>query len=63
MKTENREFKHPNTSNGWKCPICKTDKDSPVVLIGIPGTEDGGIMEAEQIHSECWKLWCKMRED
>ena len=48
-----RTFEHPNTSNGWKCPICKTDKDMPVVLIGITGTEDDGIIQAEQFHLDC----------
>jgi len=29
-------------------------------LVGIPGTERGGIMEAKQVHSECYKLFAKM---
>ena len=56
-----REFEHPNMTN-FKCPICKSSKDAPVVLVGIPGTEDGGIMEAGQIHSDCYKLFCKMND-
>jgi len=56
-----REFEHPNMTN-FKCPICKTAKDAPVVLVGIPGTEDGNIMEAAQVHSECYKLSCKMND-
>lgn len=55
-----RIFEHPNTSNGWKCPICKTDADQPVTLVGIPGTENGGIMQAEQVHAECYKVVLKM---
>ena len=56
-----REFKHPNL-HGFKCPVCQTGKDAPVVLVSIPGTEDGNVMEVEQIHSECYVLWAKMRD-
>ena len=49
-----KEFKHPNMEN-FKCPICHTGKDAPVVLVGIPGTEDGNIMRAEQVHSKCYE--------
>jgi hypothetical protein len=52
MKT----FEHPNTSNEWACPICKTNEDKPIVLIPIDGTEDGNIMEAEQFHLHCIEL-------
>ena len=55
------EFKHPNM-DGFECPVCLTSKDAPVVLVGIPGTEDGNIMKAEQVHSECYVLWAKMRD-
>ena len=37
-------FNHPNTENNWKCPICHTNDDKPVTLIGIIGTEEGSIM-------------------
>jgi len=57
-----REFPHPNISNNWQCQICKSNKDAPVVLVGIPGTEDGNVMEAEQVHSECYVLVCKMHD-
>ena len=57
-----REFEHPNMTDGFECPVCKTGKDAPIVLVGIPGTEDGNIMEAEQVHSECYVLWGKMRD-
>ena len=57
-----RAFAHPNTSGGWECPVCKTDKDAPVVLVGIPGTEDGNIMQAEQVHAKCYELFCEMRD-
>ena len=51
-----RAFNHPNTSNDWVCPICKINKDSPVVLIGINGTVDGNNMQAEQFHIDCIEL-------
>jgi len=56
-----REFKHPNMTN-FKCPICGSNKDKPVVLVGIPGTEEGGNMQAEQVHTECFKLHCSMND-
>ena len=46
-------FEHPNTSGDWKCPICNTNEDKPVTLIGIEGTEDSSIMEAEHFHIDC----------
>ena len=57
MKT----FPHPNMTN-FKCRICNTTADAPVVLVPIPGTEDGNIMKAEQIHAECLELFQKMYE-
>ena len=57
-----RQFDHPNMEGGFECPVCGTGKDAPVVLIGIPGTEDGNVMEAEQVHAECYVLWAKMRD-
>ena len=50
-----RPFDHPNMTN-FECPICHTADDKPVVLVGIDGTEDGGIMQAEQVHIECIEL-------
>lgn len=52
-----RVFKKPNKTSGWKCPICKTDKETEVVLIGIIGTRKGYIVEAEQFHLDCLDLW------
>lgn len=53
-------FKHPNLSNNWQCPLCFTNDDKEVVLIGIVGTQDGFNIEAEQIHLECIDLlWDK----
>jgi len=57
-----KAFPHPNLSNNWQCPVCNTNKDCPVVLVGIPGTEDGGVMEAKQVHEECYKLIERMNE-
>ena len=54
-----REFEHPNMTN-FTCPICNSSADRPVVLVGIPGTEEGNIMQAQQIHSECYELVCRM---
>ena len=54
-----RVFEHPNTSEGWVCPICKTNEDKSVVLIGIDGTEEGNIMQAEQVHIDCIELRMK----
>lgn len=58
-----REFEHPNYSCGFVCPVCKTSTDKPVVLVGIPGTEDGWNMEAEQVHALCQSLVEMMREN
>jgi len=55
-----KQFKHPNMTN-FNCQICGTSADQPVVLIGIPGTENDGLIECRQVHSECYKLYCKMR--
>jgi hypothetical protein len=48
-----RTFEHPNTNDNWVCPICKTNEDKPVTLIGIAGTEEGGNIQAEQFHADC----------
>ena len=54
------QFEHPNM-NGFNCPVCHTRTDAPVVLVPIEGTESDGVCEALQVHSECYKLFCKMR--
>lgn len=51
-----RVFDRPNTAFGWRCPICKTAADKPVVLVPIPGTELGGNVEARQIHAACHEV-------
>lgn len=49
----NRIFEHPNLDHGWKCPICNESTVLPVILVPIPGAEDGNITEAKQIHRVC----------
>jgi hypothetical protein len=48
-------FPHPNMQN-FICPVCKTNDDKPVVLVGIYGTWDDGVMEANQYHLDCLEL-------
>lgn len=50
-----RVFEHPNME-GFKCPVCGTSDDFPVVLIGIYGTQEGFNVQAEQIHLKCLEL-------
>ncbi len=52
-----RTFEQPNLSGNWKCIICGTNKEDPVVLVGIEGTEKGGNIKAEQIHLSCIDLF------
>jgi hypothetical protein len=49
-----RIFPHPNTTNDWRCKWCGTSDDEPVVLVPVPGTENGNIVKAEQIHATCY---------
>jgi hypothetical protein len=56
MGDKMRVFEHPNTESWKGCPICGKRDDKPVTLIGINGTEDGNIMEAEQFHLDCIEL-------
>lgn len=49
MKT----FQNFNQGHGYVCPICGTDENKEVILIPIAGTEEGNLMEAAQVHSEC----------
>lgn len=57
-----RVFEHPNLSDLWRCKICKTSKDAPVTLVGLPWTQRGDIEEAEQVHAVCWWLMLYMRD-
>jgi hypothetical protein len=54
-----REFKHPNMTT-FTCPVCKSNKDLPVVLVPIDGTENDGCVEAKQVHSICYEHVCSM---
>jgi hypothetical protein len=54
-----RTFPHPNMEN-FVCPVCMTSADFPVVLVPIPGTEDGNIVQARQVHADCYRLTCNM---
>jgi hypothetical protein len=58
MSEQIRSFKHPNMNN-FKCPICSTSKDLPVVLIPVKKVDDN-LCEAVQVHAECYRLYCKM---
>lgn len=55
-----RFFDDMNRSNGAVCPICKTDGPGKILLVPIPGTEEGNIMQAQQIHAVC--AWLVGRE-
>jgi len=57
-----RTFERPNFSFGFKCPVCGTSADKPVTLAPIPGTEDGGNIEAMQVHAECAELVARMQD-
>jgi len=55
-----RIFNHPAITDDWKCPICNTNEDKPIVLIPIAGTRQGNNMQAEQFHVDCIDLtWNK----
>jgi hypothetical protein len=54
-----RTFAHFNQSTGAVCPMCKTNEDCETVLIPIPGTEKGNIMEAMQVHKKCYDFAVK----
>lgn len=51
-----------NSSNGKVCPVCKTGKDAPSVLIPKPDTESDGIVECGQVHKKCWDLIQEMNQ-
>jgi len=54
-----RSFTGFNQSGEDKCLICNTNEDCETVLIGVSGTENGGIMEAKQFHLKCIDLTFK----
>lgn len=51
-----RIFKGMNKEGKQVCPICKTQNDGEIVLVGIVGTQDDGIIEALPFHLECIEL-------
>ena len=53
-----RTFDH--FPEAFACPICKSNKDSPCVLVPIPGTEDGRNVEANPVHVKCADLFNEM---
>lgn len=57
-----KKFAKPNTAHGFECPICHSGKEEPVVLVPIPGTEEGNICQAKQVHAECYVLFAKMHD-
>jgi hypothetical protein len=58
-----RVFERFNSSNGVTCPICKTSKNTETVLVPIPGTEDGNIVECKQVHKKCYDLFVEMNDE
>ena len=58
-----RTFTGFNSSNGDVCPVCLTDKDIETVLVPIPGTEDGGLVIAKQLHKKCFDLLVEMQKE
>ena len=51
-----RTFEHFNASFDAVCPVCNTSADAETILVPIPGTEEGGICEARQVHKRCFDL-------
>jgi len=48
---------------GEACPVCHGRKNVETVLVPIPGTEDGSVMQARQVHKKCYDLLVEMGED
>jgi len=46
-----RIFNHPNMNAEWKCPICHTSEDKPILL--NDNTQFENNIEAEQVHVDC----------
>lgn len=51
-----RIFAEPNFGDGFVCPICKTEENKPVTLVGILNTLNENKMEAVQVHIDCLEL-------
>lgn len=56
-------FANFDASHGDTCPICGTAKNVETVLVPVPGTEDGGIVDAKQIHKKCIELIIEMQAE
>lgn len=56
-----RTFKSFNSSGNSICPICGTNEEKETLLIPIQGTQDGKLMEAAQVHSECLENRMRLR--
>ena len=48
-----RIFKEGNWGKDSKCPICGTQKEGDVTLIGIDGTQEGNNIQAIRVHVDC----------
>lgn len=57
-----RTFKGFNPFGGAVCPVCNSNKNCETVLVPIPGTEKGHIVEAKQVHKKCYDLMLEMHE-
>ena len=55
-----RVFEGFNDSAGAVCSVCGTSKNIETVLVPVPGTEDGNIMQAKQVHKKCYDLMIEM---
>jgi len=53
----------PHHPAGTICPICGTDRDCESVLVGIDGTGDGSIEEAQPTHLGCLLAAMRYRRD
>jgi len=51
-----RVFDTYNKTMGDVCPICGTNDEGKVVLVGIDGTQEGNNIEARQYHVSCISL-------
>ena len=58
-----RVFDEFNSAHGATCPVCKTSKNAPTVLVPIPDTEDDGIVECSQVHKKCYDLVLEMNSE
>lgn len=42
------------------CPVCGTRKDTETILVSIPGTERGNIIQGKCVHKKCYDLIIEM---